>query len=610
VASTGSDKNTATVFKQIDATSLRSMYIRYFEERAHAAIPSASLVPENDPSVLFTTAGMHPLVPYLLGRAHPAGDRLVNYQKCVRTTDIDEVGDNSHLTFFEMLGNWSLGSYFKEESLTWSFDFLTNPDLLGIPVDRIWATVFEGSEGVPRDEESAAIWRSLGLPPERIVYLGMEHNWWAVGSEGPCGPDSEIFIDITDGPCERGEECLPGLCDCGRFFEIWNNVFMTFERKGEELLELPKRNVDTGMGVERTVAVLNGVASVYEVPEVARVKEALAELREEPFLADEEEHEHSLRILTDHLRTSVFMLADPAAVVPSNQGRGYVLRRIIRRAVRHGHKLGLQSADWVAVANTVIEIYGEAYPELRHNSEKVLEELNKECDRFARTLHRGMAKLTKEVERLHAAGETQISGEMAFHLYDTDGFPLEFTEEVAAESGLSVDVDGFEGRFAQHRELSKTTSATSGLADQSEQSIRYHTATHLLHAALREVLGEHVRQQGSNITQERMRFDFSHTTAMTPEEIQRVEQLVQEQIDRGIEVERFVMGQDQARQMGAIGLFDDKYSGEVSVYKIDDFSTEFCAGPHVKNTRELGHFHIVKEQSSGAGVRRIRAQLD
>jgi alanyl-tRNA synthetase len=468
--------------------------------------------------------------------------------------------------------------------------------------------VFAVSSSVPRDDEAAAIWESLGLPSERIVFLGMEHNWWAVGPEGPCGPDSEIFVDITGEPCERGEECLPGVCECGRFFEIWNNVFMTFDRQGDTLTDLPKRNVDTGMGVERTVAVLNGVSTVYEIPELGRLKQALADLRDEPVT--DPDNERSLRILTDHLRTSVFMLADPAGVVPSNQGRGYVLRRIIRRTVRHGHKLGIPPEEWVPVAQTVIDIYGEAYPELRTNSGKVFDELKKECDRFARTLNRGMSKLAKEIERLRETGEKQISGDMAFHLYDTDGFPLEFTEEVAAESGLTVDVEGFERRFEQHRELSKSSSAASGLADQSDQSIRYHTATHLLHAALRQVLGEHVHQRGSNITQERLRFDFSHPTAMTPEEIEQVERLVQEQIDRGVEVERFVVPQEKAREMGAIGLFDDKYSGDVSVYKIDDFSLEFCAGPHVHNTQELGHFRIAKEQSSGSGVRRIRAQLD
>ncbi len=586
---------------------LREIYLAFFVARGHVAIPSASLVPENDPTVLFTTAGMHPLTPYLKGETHPSGTRLVDYQKCVRTTDIDEVGDSSHLTFFEMLGNWSLGDYYKPESITWSYEFLTSPEYLGIPLDRLWITVFEGDADVPKDTESIDIWQGLGIPPERIIPLGAEHNWWSAGAEGACGPDTEIFMDRTGVPCEQGANCLPGHCECDRFVEIWNNVFMSYERRGAELVDLPKRNVDTGMGLERTVAMLNGYDTVYEVPSLAAIRAAIVG---ETELDASEATVRALRILTDHLRAATFMIGDPNSSVPSNQGRGYVVRRLIRRSIRTAQSIGIDPFWWADSANAVVDLYADTYPELAMHREHIVGELRSECERFLTTLHRGMRKLESEIEAVEQAGGSTVSGEVAFHLYDTDGFPLELTLDVAREHGLSVDVDDFERRFAEHRERSKGQRAAGGLADDSEESVRYHTATHLLHAALREVLGDHVFQKGSNITKDRMRFDFSHHAAMTPEEIAKVTELVQQKIDEGIPVEREVMSVDEARDAGAIGLFDDKYQGQVSIYRVPGFSVEFCGGPHVANTSELGSFKIVKEQSAGAGVRRIRAELE
>src|SRR6266498_1149156 len=571
------------------------MYLAFFAERGHTVIPSASLVPSDDPSVLFTTAGMHPLVPYLLGQPHPSGDRLVDYQKCVRTDDIDEVGDATHVTFFEMLGNWSLGAYFKQESITWSYEFLTGAEHLNIPHDQLWVTVFEGDENAPRDEEAAAVWRSLGIERRRIVYLGAEHNWWAVGPEGPCGPDTEIFVDTRGAPCpdENPEtECLPGLCKHERFFEIWNNVF-------------------TGMGLERTLAALNRVDSVYETHPLVEVKQALTDRRSASASAlPPERAERMLRILTDHLRTCVFILGDQNPVEPSNQGRGYVLRRLIRRAARVCHQAGFEPSAWADVSKEVVRLYGTTYPELEKRSAEITEQLVAELGRFQRTLARGSARIEKELARLRQGGRRVLPGDLAFQLYETYGFPVELTQELAAEEGVEVDLEGYRRSEERHREASKSVvQAAGGLTDDSDESIRYHTATHLLHAALRKVLGEHVFQRGSNITRERLRFDFSHPAPMTKEQVAAVEALVQQWIDAGVPVEREVMSQEEARRQGAIGLFDEHYSGLVSVYRIGDKSLEFCGGPHVLNTGELGRFHIVKEQSVGAGLRRIRAVL-
>jgi alanyl-tRNA synthetase len=598
----------------LTADKLRTMYISYFAERGHAVIPSASLVPSDDPSVLFTTAGMHPLVPYLLGRPHPSGDMLVNYQKCVRTNDIEEVGDATHLTFFEMLGNWSLGTYFKQESITWSYEFLTGTEYLNIPSDQLWVTVFEGNQDAPRDEEAAAIWRSLGIDQSRIVYLGAEHNWWAVGPEGPCGPDTEIFVDPRGEPCpdeDPERECLPGLCQHERFFEIWNNVFMTFERRGGELRELPKRNVDTGMGLERTLAVLNRLDSVYETHPLVEIKQGLAQLLTSAgSTLPPERVERTLRILTDHLRTSVFMLGDQNPVEPSNQGRGYVLRRLIRRAARVCHRAGFDPSAWADASKEIVRLYGSAYPELERRSADIAEQLAAELNRFQKTLERGTAHIQRELRRLRDSDQKVLAGDVAFQLYETYGFPVELTQELAGEEGVQVDLEGYRRREEQHREASKSAmQAAGGLMDDSDESVRYHTATHLLHTALRKVLGDHVFQRGSNITKERLRFDFSHPAPLTKDQVAAVEALVQEWIDADIPVEHEVLPQDEARRQGAIGLFDEHYSGLVSIYRIGDKSLEFCGGPHVINTRELGRFKIVKEQSVGAGLRRIRAVL-
>ena len=594
----------------IDGDELRSKYLKFFAERGHAVIPSASVIPENDPSVLFTTAGMHPLVPYLMGKAHPAGARLVDVQKCVRTNDIEEVGDSTHLTFFEMLGNWSLGDYFKEESITWSWEFLTSPQWLGIPKERIAVSCFAGGLGVERDEVSYQVWRKLGVPDERIAFLGIEDNWWATGDEGPCGPDTEIFYDTVGTACERGADCKPG-CDCKRWVEIWNNVFMAYSRQAGQVLDLPKRNVDTGMGLERTLAVLSGVETVYETSSFRPIVEALiakskyseAEIRAKPELL------RALRVVSDHLRTSVFIIGDERGTAPSNQGAGYVLRRLIRRAIRFCDTLGIPAEAWVATHQVVIDLFAKAYPELRQNAERIAHELGVEHARFDQALKTGIRLLTKDLEDLKAAGSTVLSGESAFKLYDTYGFPIEFTVELVGEQGFSVDMEGYERRFAEHREASKTEAAKSGLADLSDESVRYHTATHLLHAALRNILGPHVFQKGSNITQERMRFDFSHPAPMTKEEVAAVEAWVQKAIDARLPVTSESMSLNEAQNSGAIGLFSDKYDSQVSVYKIGDLSMELCGGPHVSNTVEIGKFKIAKEQSSSAGVRRIRAVI-
>jgi alanyl-tRNA synthetase len=596
-------------FLSIGADELRSKYLQFFKERGHAVVPSAPLVPENDPSVLFTTAGMHPLVPYLLGRPHPSGRRLVDCQKCVRTTDIDEVGDTSHLTFFEMLGNWSLGDYFKKESITWSYEFLTRPDCLNVPAELLYVSVFAGDENAPRDEEAAGVWRSLGIPDERIVFLSAEHNWWAAGEQGPCGPDTEIFVDLTQEVCARGAECIAGVCKCGRFFEVWNNVFMSYNRTNGVTLPLAVNNVDTGMGLERTLAVLNGVETVYETPAfrpiTRRIYEASGFTPQE--ISADSRLLKAFRVVCDHLRTAVFILGDQGAVTPSNQGQGYVLRRLIRRAIRFCGVLKIDAAKWADTAEVVVENYANAYPELRAAAQRIRQELLLEQDRFQQALGKGTRLLEQEIERLKTASTTVLPGAFTFRLYDTFGFPVEFTQELAGEHGIQVDLTDFHTRFDEHRERSKGEAARSGLADLSEESVRYHTTTHLLHAALRKVLGEQVQQKGSNITRERLRFDFSFPRAMTKDEIAAVEKLVQETVDRAIPVSCEVMTYPDAVKSGALGLFEDRYGNDVSVYTIGDASKEVCTGPHVSNTREIGRFKIVKEQSSSAGVRRIKA---
>lgn len=593
---------------------IRRKYIEFFKSKGHAEISGKSLIPENDPTVLFTTAGMHPLVPYLLGEPHPAGTRLTDYQKCIRTGDIESVGDPSHLTFFEMLGNWSLRDYFKKEAISWSFEFLTSPEYLGIPVEKLSVTVFAGEDGIPRDSESAEIWKSLGIPEERIYFLPREDNWWGpAGETGPCGPDTEMFVDTGKPAC--GPDCKPG-CHCGKYFEVWNDVFMQYNKDAEgHYIPLSAPCVDTGMGIERTVAMLQGKKSVYETEAFTPILAVLEEISGKQYgvPGNEPEIDRSFRIIADHVRTATFILGDPKAVLPSNVGAGYVLRRIIRRAVRHGRKLGIEGSFLSKPALVVIENYGAPYPELVENRQRIVDELKAEEEKFLETLQKGEHEFEKMLPNLLKNPQKIMSGRLAFKLYDTYGFPIEITEELAAENGLTINRQEFDEAYRKHQELSRAGSEQvfkGGLADHSEIATRYHTATHLLHKALRMVLGDHVAQKGSNITAERMRFDFSHPAPMTKEELEKVQEIVNEQIQRDLPVSMAMMGLEEAKASGAIALFGEKYEQVVKVYTIGDFSKEVCGGPHVQHTGELGKFRIQKEQSSSAGVRRIYAVLE
>ena len=594
---------------KITADQLRDLYLDFFKSKGHAVISGASLIPENDPTVLFTTAGMHPLVPYLMGQPHPAGRRLTDVQKCVRTGDIDAVGDSAHLTFFEMLGNWSLGDYFKKEAISWSFEFLTTK--LGFSPESLYVTVFRGEDGIPADEEAVEIWRSMGLPDDHIFRLPREDNWWGpAGQTGPCGPDTEMFIDTGKPKCS--EDCRPG-CHCGKYIEIWNNVFMQYNKTADGTLEpLKQHNVDTGMGVERTICMMNGLETVYDTdvfqPIIAKIRELRTVVPENP-----EEALRSERIIADHMRTSTFLLGDQnGSVVPGNVGANYVLRRLIRSAVRHARKLGIPQGFTADIANVVVDEYSHVYPELRQNHAHILQELHQEETRFGKTLDEGKREFDKIAAILKEHGQNQINGRTAFKLYDTYGYPLEMTVELAAENGFTVDREGYEAAFRKHQELSRQGEGTfkAGLADHSEATVAMHTATHLLHKALKVVLGEHCNQKGSNITPERLRFDFTHPEKMTPEQIQKVEDLVNEQIQKDLPVKREMMTLDEARAQGATALFSSKYGEQVSVYSIGDFSKEVCGGPHVGHTGDMGHFKILKESSSSAGVRRIKAVLE
>lgn len=593
------------------ADELRQKYVGFFEFKGHAAISGASLIPQNDPTVLFTTAGMHPLVPYLLGEPHPAGTRLCDCQKCIRTGDIDSVGDASHLTFFEMLGNWSLGDYFKEDAIAWSYEFLTSPSYLGFNPDQLYVTVFEGNDDVPKDEESIAIWQRLGIPAERIFALPMEDNWWGpAGQTGPCGPDTEMFVDTGKAPC--GASCRPG-CSCGKFFEIWNDVFMQYLKTEEgTYVPLAQSNVDTGMGVERTIAMLQGKSSVFETELFAPLIQIISEQSGHTF-DESDEISRAFRVVADHIRSSVFILGDEQGIVPGNLGQGYVLRRLIRRSVRFAKTLGLQPGFSKVLSEAVIENYKHVYPELEAGAAQITRELVAEEEKFEKTLSRGMAELDKILARLTEHNQTTVSGRVAFRLYDTCGFPLEFTEEICAERGMQVDRPGFDKAFEKHRAVSKQSAEKAfkgGLADDSVSTTRLHTATHLLHRALQIVLGDHVKQRGSNITASRLRFDFSHPEKMTDEQKRRVEELVNDAIGRDLPVDMAVMTIEEAREAGATALFSGKYGEQVKVYQMGDFSKEVCGGPHVERLGELGQFRIKKEESSSAGVRRIRAVLD
>ena len=591
--------------KKMTSGELRSMWLNFFKSKGHAVIPSASVIPENDPTVLFTTAGMHPLVPYLLGSKHPAGTRLTDVQKCIRTGDIDEVGDASHLTFFEMLGNWSLGDYFKKEMIAWSWEFLTSPEYLGLDKDKLAFTVFEGEGDIPRDEEAANYWMENGVKKENIYFLPREHNWWGpAGQTGPCGPDTEMFIIKDQPPC--GPDCSPA-CSCGRFLEIWNDVFMQYNKTADgQYVPMAKKNVDTGMGLERTVCTLNGCKTVYETDAFTNIIAKISELSGKHY-DDDEATTKAFRIVADHLRTSTFIMGDPRGVSPSNVDQGYVLRRLIRRAVRFGMQLGMPEGFTAEIGKVVINQYAEVYPELKQNENFVLEQFKLEETRFARTLRQGEREFEKAVSRM---GENKvIDGVVAFNLYATYGFPIEMTRELAKEHGLTVDEAGFEKHFAEHQKSSHAGAEQrfkGGLADSSAQSARLHTATHLLHAALRRVLGDEVAQKGSNITPERLRFDFSFGRKVTKDELAQVEALVNEWIKADVPVVMTETTVEDAKKEGAIGLFESKYGERVRMYTMGEYSKEICGGPHASHTGELVSFKILKEESSSAGVRRIK----
>ena len=587
------------------AIEIRNKYLDFFKRHGHAVIPSAPLIPENDPSVLFTTAGMQPLVPYLLGEKHPEGTRLTDFQKCLRTNDIDEVGDNRHLTYFEMLGNWSLGDYFKEESIAMSFEFLTKE--LGIPVEKLSVTCFAGDKDCQRDEVTASCWKKAGIPEDRIYYFGKDDNWWIAGEEGPCGPDTEMFYDTGKPKCS--ENCNPS-CGCGKYVEIWNNVFMEFfKTKDGKYTKLKQHNVDTGLGLERMTMLLQGKETPFDTELFKPVMDKLQEL------AGENDSIESRRIVAEHLRASMMIIQDGG--LPSNVDRGYILRRLIRRMVRHLRKLQINLNELGELIDLNIDTLKEMYPELHQNSNKIKSVIIEEKDKFEKTLERGEREFTKIVNRMKNEGKDTISGQDLFTLYETYGFPPEVTQDLAREAGLKVDTTEFDKLFKEHQEKSRMGSEQKfkgGLAGTGEQEVRYHTATHLLNAALKVILGKDVHQKGSNITPERMRFDFSCDHKLTDEEKKKVEDLVNEWISRGLDVKCEEMKKDDAIKSGAECMFIEKYPDIVTVYSIgndrETVSKELCGGPHVKNTSELGHFKIKKEEASSAGVRRIKAILE
>ena len=587
------------------AIEIRNKYLDFFKRHGHAVIPSAPLIPENDPSVLFTTAGMQPLVPYLLGEKHPEGTRLTDFQKCLRTNDIDEVGDNRHLTYFEMLGNWSLGDYFKEESIAMSFEFLTKE--LGIPVEKLSVTCFAGDKDCQRDEVTASCWKKAGIPEDRIYYFGKDDNWWIAGEEGPCGPDTEMFYDTGKPKCS--ENCNPS-CGCGKYVEIWNNVFMEFfKTKDGKYTKLKQHNVDTGLGLERMTMLLQGKETPFDTELFKPVMDKLQEL------AGENDSIESRRIVAEHLRASMMIIQDGG--LPSNVDRGYILRRLIRRMVRHLRKLQINLNELGELIDLNIETLKEMYPELHQNSNKIKSVIIEERDKFEKTLERGEREFNKIVNRMKNEGKDTISGQDLFTLYETYGFPPEVTQDLAREAGLKVDTTEFDKLFKEHQEKSRMGSEQKfkgGLAGTGEQEVRYHTATHLLNAALKVILGKDVHQKGSNITPERMRFDFSCDHKLTDDEKKKVEDLVNEWISRGLDVKCEEMKKDDAIKSGAECMFIEKYPDIVTVYSIgndkETVSKELCGGPHVKNTSELGHFKIKKEEASSAGVRRIKAILE
>ncbi len=582
------------------AIEIRNKYLNFFKNHGHTIIPSAPVIPENDPSVLFTTAGMQPLVPYLLGQKHPSGTRLTDYQKCVRTNDIDEVGDNRHLTYFEMLGNWSLGDYFKEESIAMSYEFLTKE--LGIPNEKLSVTCFAGDEDCARDEVAYQCWKKAGIPDERIYFYGKDDNWWIAGEEGPCGPDTEMFYDTGKPACS--ENCQPS-CDCGKYVEIWNNVFMEFykDEKGN-YSKLKQKNVDTGLGLERMAMLLQGKKTPYEIEIFEPVMNKLEELQKVDNI-------ESRRIVAEHLRSSMMIINDGGK--PSNVDRGYILRRLLRRMTRHLNKLEINLDLLPEIIEVSIASLKELYPELEKNKETIISVIVAEKDKFIKTLQKGEKEFEKAVNKAKSQEKEKLDAKVVFNLYETYGFPPEMTVELAKEQGIDVDMENFDKLFKEHQDKSRLGSDQKfkgGLASQGEQETKYHTATHLLNAALKKVLGDHIHQKGSNITTERLRFDFSHNAKMTDEEKKKVEDLVNEYIKMDIPVERLEMKKEEALNMGAEAMFLDKYGDVVTVYKIGDISVELCGGPHVARTGELGHFKIKKEEASSAGVRRIKAILE
>ncbi|MFA6804762.1 MAG: alanine--tRNA ligase [Candidatus Methanomethylophilaceae archaeon] len=583
----------------MDAQELREAYVNFFKERGHAYIRSASLIPENDPTVLFTTAGMHPLVPYLLGEKHPEGTRLVDFQKCVRTGDIDEVGDASHLTFFEMLGNWSLGDYFKKESIQYSFDLLQT--VLKIPVDHLAVTAFAGEDGIPKDTETAELWKSHGLKDDQIFFYGRKDNWWGpAGQTGPCGPDTEIFFD--DGRPKCCDACGPS-CHCGKYTEIWNNVFMQYFKDADgKFSPLKQKNVDTGMGLERVLRIINGKETVYDTELFQPIIRKVEEISGKKYADDM----RSFRIIADHLRAATFLLGD--GVVPAKMGQGYILRRLVRRASRYMSKLGFDGVYMQQIAEIIVRDYSAAYPELKQNEKEIYEKLTAEEEKFHKTLAKGLRRFD---EMLAENGDSKVlNGELVFKLYDTFGFPVELTQELAQEKGLTVDINDFNNRFKEHQEKSRAGSDQifkGGLADHTVETTKLHTATHLLNAALRNLIDPDIRQKGSNITAERLRFDFNFDRKLTPEELKAIEKYVNDAIKADIPVVCKEMSLEDAKKSGAIGVFDSKYGQTVKAYIIGDISAELCGGPHVTHTGELQGFKIKKEESSAAGVRRIKA---
>ena len=581
------------------AIEIRNKFLEFFKKHNHTIIPSAPLIPENDPSVLFTTAGMQPLVPYLLGEKHPGGKRIADYQKCVRTVDIDSVGDNRHLTYFEMLGNWSLGDYFKKEAIAMSYKFLTEE--LGIDPEKLSVTCFAGDADAPKDIEAFEAWKNAGIPEERIYFYGKEDNWWIAGEEGPCGPDTEMFLDTGKPACS--ENCQPS-CNCGKYVEIWNNVFMEYYKSKDGIKKLEQKNVDTGLGLERMAMLLQKVETPFDTELFKPVMEELEKLEKIDDIK-------SRRIVAEHLRSSIMIIADGGR--PSNIDRGYVLRRLIRRMTRHMSKLQIDLENISDLIDLTINNLNEMYPELQTKRDIIKNVIIEEKDKFIKTLGHGEKEFEKVINKLEQENKNVIDGKTIFKLYETYGFPPEITADLAQEKGYKIDLTEFDKLFKEHQEKSRLGSEQKfkgGLAEQNEITTAYHTATHLLHQALRNVLGDHVKQSGSNITTERLRFDFSHPERMTPEQIKQVEDIVNEQIKRDLNVVSEEMPLEEAKKSGAIGLFENKYGDTVKVYTIGDFSKEICGGPHVKHTGELGHFKIKKEESSSAGIRRIKAVLE